>query len=903
MEPQRFQEQFLSFLAKLPADSLARRLGAAEEAEISFFMDLCPLQDSFRYRARYYGLKIALWLIDEAGELDRGRLSELTRRLGEGFHLIGPRREGDALIFGHLLSSLKFLEEVPECAVWLKKFSPPLCHKKAEQAIRETLRQDAESEPIRRLEPFHIRRAVLAAWLTLLRQSTGSCFATAPAILIQKNYPLRLFKDLNELLSTGRLKRVFGGREYMVPMSLESGSGDLQKPLSSVESLPFCPGLIRAFEAGGALRKEAPLSDKILELRRLFEQQAPEAGTVEQGIRSVLLYKAGLTEEDLKDEAYLARIQMTPLLARQSAVYYQKPSERSQKVAVWKRNFEQACSAFQSFTECALLRTWEYTIASFCDVKIEFARWNLYIGLGFAHDEKGGVGDFLYQTIDLVLQKANEEAAQYHKEYEQALNAARSGESLLSNSTSDAQRSQLRGELTAAVHAANATLEARDRAAARAEAISGFFSSLMKQYDEKLQEYFQEIFDPSLVGEEAHLYDDSLAGFRLVYKHGRTDASQWTLVRSGEEYIHSLRDFFSAVESDLTVPPQLDRSLVSDITTALIQFIQSSEFLESATARSQAKGRRSPWDYFSGGTMETLLQAYCSKEGGFKESQAIPRSEEQLLHFLQREKKGAPLLMRSPTHAFLYDPDLLSSNANEAIEACRKYFAKMQFDEAMQEHIAHRLSERLAAAEKPLFLHLFRQRQTAGTIAEFRFHLIESLSALKDPRIKNRISWVDAILFENSPLLPLSRAKEALRVLLGEGARRGSLVDRFEIFLKELEGSYFGPAEIHQMALSALLHATRNPVSVQDWNREIADAMRAFEFLAPAPILFADTNWSGWLFGFLPNPATGELELWRFNRIGTRGTPMADWKEWVNGSNSSPWVVLSNPSEYPPAFS
>jgi len=892
-----FQERFLSSLLEMPEGSLARRLDAPEEAEISYFMDLFPLQDSFRFRARHYGLKIAVQLIDESGELDKKRLSELSREFDEGFYFIGPKREGDALIFEHLRSSLNYLQEVPECALWLKKFSPPLCHKRAEQAVRETLGdggESAEGGQIRRLESFHVRRAVLAAWLTLLRQSTGSCFATAPAILIQKNYPLRLLKDLYELLSTGRLKRVFGGQEYMVPMSLESGRGDLQKPLSALQGLAYSPGLIRAFEAGGALDKKKTFAGKRAELQRFFaEETFDEIKTVEELIRSVLLRKAGITQEDLDDEAYLARIQMAPLLARQSAVYYQKPSERSQKISAWRKSFEQACLVFQSFTECALLRIWEYTIASFCDVKIDFARWNLYIGLGFAHDEKGGIGDFLYQTISFLLQQANDEAAQCHKEYEQAVNAARSGESMLASSDNNALRNQLRAELVAAVQAANAALEARDLAAAKAEALAGFFSSLMKQYDEKLQEYFQEIFDPSLVGEEAHLYDDSLAGFRLVYKHGRSDASQWTRVYSGEEYIHSLRDFFAAVENDLIVPPSLDRKLASEITTGLIQFIQSSEFLESAMRRSQKRGRRSPWDYFSGGTMETLLQAYCSKERGFEESQIIPHSEEQLLRFLLEEKKGGKgsvLLMRSPTHAFLFDPSLLSLNAEMAIEEIRRFFSRLKYDEAMQEHIAHRLSERLALEEQSLFLHRFRQMQTADTTAGFRAHLIESLQSLKSSRVKNIISWVDSVLFENAPLLPVSEAKKAIQKVIE------NVLGRIPSIEKGIS-SYLNPAEIHQAVLSFVLEETRSPVSVRDWQREIANAMRTLDFCPPAPLLFADTNWSGWFFGFLPNPATGELELWRFNRIGTQGAPMADWKEWLSGSNSSPWVVLSNPKE------
>src|SRR5579872_2666114 len=99
-------------------------------------MDLCPIQDAFRFRARYLGLKTADLLIDETGELDREQLSEINHALSQGIFPLGPGREGDAAIFRHLAAALKELTENPEIWTWLRKFSPPLVHKKAEEIIR-----------------------------------------------------------------------------------------------------------------------------------------------------------------------------------------------------------------------------------------------------------------------------------------------------------------------------------------------------------------------------------------------------------------------------------------------------------------------------------------------------------------------------------------------------------------------------------------------------------------------------------------------------------------------------------------------------------------------------------------------------------------------------------------------
>ena len=69
----------------------------------------------------------------------------------------------------------------------------------------------------------HARRAALSAWMCTLRQSIGSCFATAPAIIVHDEQPEQLLKDLNVLLSTGRSKRTYEGTEHSVPLSMSWG--------------------------------------------------------------------------------------------------------------------------------------------------------------------------------------------------------------------------------------------------------------------------------------------------------------------------------------------------------------------------------------------------------------------------------------------------------------------------------------------------------------------------------------------------------------------------------------------------------------------------------------------------------------------------------------------------------
>src|SRR3989344_1062414 len=839
---------------------LAHFLDLPKEAHTSMLMEESPLQDSFRFRARFLGLKIAIALIDETGELDQEKLLSLHRLIQEEPFLIGPKREGDALLYGHLQRCLKALLEDERIWKSIRKFFLPLCHRKAEIVIRETLFPSV----IVKIEAVHIRRAALCAWLTFLRQATGSCFATAPALLIQQQHPLRFFSDLHDLLDTGQIKRVVMGKEYSIPFGLNPGVGDLLRKAPFLEN-----SLVIA-----ASLKEAGLfwSPALQQNIREMGPQSPKTL-----FQKLLLDDEGLTEEDLQEEEYLAKMRMTPLLISQSPVYYQAPSPRAKKVVDWSQRVEKACQEFRAITDCALLRTWEYTLASFADLKTEFTRWNLYISLGMHPEEKGGIGEFLYREIDGELQNTNQKIEALSREMEACQGSLQPLEVMFQGAMGATQRNQIKSEWMTQSLAVESLGKFRGELVSRGEALTRVFSSLIEQYDQKMQEYFQELFDPAISAEEAEIIDDSAAGFRLVYKHGRKDASQWTAIENADQYIDSLRDFFSTVERDLEVPEVLGREFLTGLSTRMIQFIQKPAFLTSSFERAKAKQRRSPWDYVSGGTLQILLASYSNRQRPFTEAKICPGSSAELLDFLQKVKKGRALLMHSPTHAFILYPDLLTDNLH-------KNLRKMEWDAFSQEHIVHTLSHRMIEEHKALFIHRFRQLPAAQTSLEFRLNLIHAL----DPTMKHKETVVDSCLYEQIPLLPREKAQEAIyqicEVLGGSG-------------WSDLVEEWYGPLDLYNALKYAILHSSKNAFSHEDWDMKIAKAMRDLGYL-PTPYLFGDTNWSSWFFGFLHHPITHELELWRLNRTATQGAPMSEWKQWQSPQNSSEWVILIEPNEY-----
>ena len=73
------------------------------------------------------------------------------------------------------------------------------------------------------------------------------------------------------------------------------------------------------------------------------------------------------------------------------------------------------------------------------------------------------------------------------------------------------------------------------------------------------------------------------------------------------------------------------------------------------------------------------------------------------------------------------------------------------------------------------------------------------------------------------------------------------------------------------------------------------DLTRDPKLQVPASVLFADTNWTPYFFGFVLNPATLELELWRMDEEGFEGAPMDMWNHFFG---KEPWGVLTDPRQY-----
>ncbi len=687
---------------------LSQILNLQEEMDLSLLCDMSQLQDSFLFRAQYRAKKIAEYVVGDNGKVNKERLNLFE----EEEYLFYPNGEKDSLLREHQKNVLQKIN-----IKLLEKFLLPLCHKGAERLVRDTLGLEDSTK----LENKHVRRAVLSASLSILRQNIGSCFATAPAILIHETHPNQFLKDMEDLLSTGRLRRIFGGIEYTVPLSLSRG-------------------------------------------------------------------------------------------------------------------------LIKKVTDNALLKAWEYTLASFSEVKMEFSGWNLYSSLGLNPEEKGGLGAVIYTFTQTKLEECNQKIGEYQKEYEAAFYQIKSLEAQAKNQESD---TYVKAQYAASYYHMRSCEELRDKFYSKGSYFANFYQFMMEKFSEQFREYFQELYDPEMQDFSDGRYDDAPAGFRLVYKHGRTDATLWTSIHNQEEWIHSLIDFFRQIEP--ACAHDVLQEEVSEVISLLILHLRTKEFLESALKR---MGLKKPWAYISGGTMETLIKTYAKRENPLTEEQRIVDSPSDLLTFLIDVLKSVPavdMLMYSPTHAFILKPGFPIFKEAWQDRGFTYTWIRDQYLLPRQEYYA--------------------RQKTFG-----HGNLFQSL-----PIIHKR-EWVGKALelLENREFLPF--------------------IEKQAQFLAEMI-----PADIFMENIFACVIATNSkdaPSFPFDLYQTLVAKARAKGLLAPAPLIFADTNWTRDYFSFVVNPKNNELELWRVDYTGTKGSPMTIWNKWLDGSRKQPWGIYTKPYEY-----
>lgn len=862
-------------------------------------------------------------VIDEDSKIKEDVLKKTIENLEQNLYSIAPGYANDAKWQEHLLKCLKLFDSDKHLQRTLHRITRPYSHKYAEQMIRDTLHLSEKTV----ITDTHARRAGLAAWLCTLRQNVGSCFATAPAIIVHDEQPEQFFNDIYELLGTGRLKRTFGGVEYAVPMSTSWGAGDLNRIIN--KPLLNSPGLLAAFEA---------CSIKSFTIN--------EENTAEQIIRAVLLKHYDLSEKDI--EEYENR----PKGMIHGGFLMQTPGAAGGKGGKCERfemDFEKAKNAFKAVADNALLKTWEYTLASFAEIKAQFTSWNLYSSLGLGPHDEGGIGPTLIEILQKKLNESNAKMQEHQIEYEQLLSQVQYLERRTQRSASDQEMQWNRAEYQSRLNEFKLQEELRNKYHTKAKRYAHLFDELIDLFYNLFPDYFQEVYDADIREYTADPYDDSPAGFRLLFKHGRSNTSQWTKITNPSEFVDSLSAFFTAIEPQLTNAPQMKglEEDVSEIISEISTHIRTHTFLETAFFRiakrhhapliqnpleNLDKIEKKPWVYTSGGSMQTLVSSYFKREEKPTElSRWVESPMELLVFFVDAVKemseeshqsfdknKEKSVLVHSPTHAFLLKPGYAPFSESwktkeftyvwvrdNLIKKMLHFSKHLYLDDEKMAFVIEYLQSIIPQSHRIYFKEVVGGIKGSLNVSDFRGYLVDSLEAARG--FKGIISSedIDSALYSLLPLHPNYQLKEKVRLILSKIPDLSPQNQKDMLELLELYSGKIGaPKLISAQTLKHIVYSLIRLIKQSstfpvDYVKLVSQICQSEEYAFPQPVIFADTNWMKDYFAFCINPGTLNLELWRMDYTGSYGFPMRIWDGWLNGSRKEPtWGIFTQIKEY-----
>ncbi|CCB90817.1 putative uncharacterized protein [Waddlia chondrophila 2032/99] len=930
----------------------------SQQLDISFLQESCSVRNQLKTR------RLARLLINDEGFLDKKTLEEALKAAKKFVYPLGPDRQYDAVRNEHILKSLQYLQDNPKIERQLLLITRPNMHKIAEQIIRDTLQLPQKTM----ITDVHARQAALAAWLCYLRQNVGSCFATAPAIIVQGEQPEVLLKDIQEMFATGRLRRVVEGEEYAVPISYSWGAGELRKIFLFSQNMNFdepgiwsSPGLLRALVNVGAIDERLHLNDQFVVLKELIKAvletwDAPGGwfyANAEQVLEKILLRYFELIKEDVEEFLLRPKGIVHDSLMMHVVKERGASAGKSDRCRQFLSAFEQAKNHFKSLSENALLKTWEFTLASFAETKAQFTKWNLYSSLGLKPEDAGGIGPRLYEVINRLLEECNEKVGRYQEEYEVLYNQLQYLRRRSRSVGSEKDAQWVRIEYQSKANEFYSIEALRDKWHMKARRYSQLYDVLIDWYYRLFPEYFQEVYDPDIQEVTSGPYDDSPAGFRLLYKYGRSNTSQWALIHNHTEFIDALVSFFTAAERELSASDEMKEfeGDLAEITTRIVTHIRSEEFLESAFHRmahvhgapivrdplkNMEKIQKKPWVYTSGGAITTLISCYFRLGEKPKDLSRWVENAMELMIFLIDCVKEAPqqvldevlaeenksFLMHSPTHAFLLKPGFpdfregwkssdytFSWVRDRYVKPAEDFVRSIYLDDEKMKFIVDELMEYVHPNIRPYFKQTFYAIGGSMSVQDFRYHMVDTIEVTRGLQIGGRgcisAQQIDSVLFSTLPLTPSYQLVKRVERIIERLVELTDEEKKQSISLcEQLSGKISAPKFVSAKGLQEIVRSLMMLVKLEttgsvNYPKLIAEIAQQEGFALPKPFVFADTNWVKNYFSFVVNPGNGNLELWRTDDLGIVGEPMSEWKGWIDGTRKKPdWGVFNRTYEY-----
>lgn len=907
-------------------------------------------QDPSSVRMLKLSQALAQELIDEHGLIDKKKLGNISEELGNLLCPLQATGSGEYLRLCHILHVLQWLQD-PEICLEFEKIRRGSGLNGIDRLILLSLKAwpGCQNLSSAQLTDRLIRVSLLSAWMTYLRQAVGSCFATAPAILVLTQEPRLFLQDMQQLLSRGILTRTFEGKEFAVPAAEDAGLADLRKRMLFKPSLLRSPGLMWSFAQSGMF---FPGKDLIHDLDTvaktlisLVNEQRYNLGWV----TPLLLIEAWTARHFSVSIEDLREYQRRPISHIPSGSLQIHIEGKSSHIEAASYAFNRAKEAFCLWTDHPILRMWEFTLASFSETRHDYCQWSLHTSLGMNYDQPGGLAQCLYQILQDKVSEYNTKTTSLQPDCDNMAYQVQHVMSRLQHANSDHELTWLRVEYQNVKAQMEQLQQEQASYHRKAQSFANLFNQLLDLYVNLFDRYFQQVYDPQMRGADVGPYDDAPAGFRLVFKAGRSQAATWTPIASSVQFIESLARFLIVTEQEMLQNEAVEviHDDFSHIVTLLVQHVRSQEFLKSAFMRmakglstpvdissidSMEKSPVTPWAYVSGGTMKALVSQYYGrsqlaqeKQSSFQDIRELwvflidimrDMSENESRKFLEDHHR--PMLMHSHTHAFLFLPGHPTFAPGWTTSMYPYTWIRDDYEVRVREiysscpldNFAQQKLFELYAKYQAIDLKIPSTR-SKRKVHEFRslcLEALEKIEGLSTWRQSAALDDLDGLLLRSLPILDQETTLRRLEEFCQQSQilLRGERKNIAALWMEEIKakGPCLMATEIVESFYSAYrrnLHQT-DCYGVTPTPLDLRMELAHFGLGLPLPIFFADSNWDHYHLAFVLNPGSDELELWRLQPDSFQGFPMNEWKDQFQDlSNSKIWGVYSEPREYLPS--
>jgi hypothetical protein len=198
----------------------------------------------------------------------------------------------------------------------------------------------------------------------------------------------------------------------------------------------------------------------------------------------------------------------------------------------------------------------------------------------------------------------------------------------------------------------------------------------------------------------------------------------------------------------------------------------------------------------------------------------------------------------------------------------------------------------------PLVQHQLTRAFAANAETRAVRDFVKTLIPLSQDHLKEKeiLASLDVFLYEMLPLCPGENWKENALLIVPEKWRK-----EIEALLAQQPDDlygFLGSRHLQELAKAFLLLVHQSVQTSVDLHELCAQEARLKKVAPPSPLIFADTNWPHFLFGFVWGAASERLRLWRIDASGISGVVMSEWEPFLRGERQLTWGIYPKSEQY-----